>query len=305
MALLFAMLACSPAESSGPAAAAADKAEVPRPPDESPPKVEPAVVRAVDVPPIPAKSLKDWRTFATRQWWLAGEEVPCDGKLEARPIMSGVTGTMGEGLTCTKEGEPGLAWFRRGQDACPTGSKLTGAPPPILDSLMCMRPDGTAHGPFTFWVGNDLDRTGGTKDGQTHGLNVALFPDGTLREVATFVDGKEEGLSLLFFKDGGRAAQMSYVAGRLQGTATGWHSSGRLAQQSNYVDGKLDGTMTAWASDDDRVCGQSVLAAGTGTFTQYWGDCSVFRRGEMVDGEQRGTWEQYDRDGKPVPPIRD
>lgn len=279
--------------------------------EEPPPKAEPVVVaQPVDappqpafVPPLDAAELAAWRDFAKQEWWREGTEIPCDGVVEERPLMGGVTGMLGMGLVCKGANGEQTVWWKRGDAACPKGSALQGVPPPSLDMLVCMRGE-IGHGRYTLWrPDGSIERTGEVVEGVPSGLEVSTFANGALESVSTFANGKRVGRHVTFFPDGTRALQLEYEGGEIVGLGTGWWANGRISHQMNFVDGKIDGKYITW-DYDGKVCGTSTLVAGTGTMTKYWGDCRVFRTGEMRDGEEVGVWKEFDREGRPVATVR-
>lgn len=276
--------------------------------EQSPTKSEPVVAppgdaepKPVDVPPLDAAELARWRAFAASEWWREGNEIPCDGEIEQRPMMGGVTGMLGVGLLCRGDDGQQTVWFHRGDAACPAGSVLTGVPPPSLDMLICMRGE-IGHGRYTLWrPDGSIERTGEILDGVPTGLEVSTFADGALESVTNFANGKRVGRHVTFFPDGTRALQLGYVDGEIVGLGTGWWANGRISHQMNFVDSKIEGQFITWGYDG-KVCGTSTLVGGTGKMTKYWGDCRVHRSGEMKDGEEIGVWKEFDREGRAVPP---
>jgi len=274
---------------------ACGSAETPLEPEVSVPEV--AKHPPIEVAAISETQKREWLDFAQRLWWLEGEEIPCDGVVERAQLKSGVTGTTGLGLTCTPEGGEKAAWWPRGDAACPTGSALQGAPPPILDMVVCMTPAGVGNGAYTFWHRTgELQRVGSTVNGQPEGVTVSLRPDGGIDNVSHFEKGLQHGLTVHFWPGGQPAVTMPYDKGVLSGLSTTWHQNGIVALQANYVGGQLDGNAEFWG-DDGRHCGTSTLTAGTGSWTKYWRDCTVQQRGQMENGVNVGVWEEFDRAG--------
>lgn len=250
---------------------------------------------------MPAEQLQAWHAFATATWWRSGNEIPCDGTLTARPIMGGVTGLMGEGHTCKGADGESVAWWPRGDAACPAGATLSGAPSPLLDMVVCLRGE-QGHGRFTLWhEDGSIERSGTQLDGKNDGVAVALRPNGELESVTHFKNGKEHGESIYFFAGGKRVSHSHFEHGKLEGLVTAWHENGNVAFQATYVDDKIEGDLTSW-STYGRVCGASTLHAGTGTLTRYWSNCQVSSTGEMKAGKAVGPWAEFDRNGRPVQP---
>ncbi|MCX5743370.1 MAG: hypothetical protein NT062_12830 [Proteobacteria bacterium] len=131
--------------------------------------------------------------------------------------------------------------------ACGPGSTAKPAPAPE-PTLLCVRADGTRHGPFvsTFPDGT-VASTGTYADGVLDGAWQRNHPTGQVAELGTFLVGHKSGHWKQLSETGVVLGEYDIAAGT--GTEKRWYDAGPLYSERSFVAGVEHGTSKIYAPD--------------------------------------------------------
>ena len=94
----------------------------------------------------------------------------------------------------------------------------------------------------------------GFKDGLRDGEWITY--DATGKQPLTeehYANGKEDGVWKLWFPNGKLKQQASFKQGKREGVSAEWDDKGQKLLEANYTDGKLNGTATRYFADGKTI----------------------------------------------------
>ena len=148
--------------------------------------------------------------------------------------------------------EPGpKAWWQRGGEGCPKGTRKLGASPPRGTRMWCEREDGTQHGPIITWyVSGERKTEGAYLDGVQTGEWTTWFENGQMRTRGSYEAGATVGTWTSWRADGAKATEVVHE-GEGRSMYTQWHPNGKRAREGAYVDGREEGVWRFWSEDGE------------------------------------------------------
>lgn len=141
--------------------------------------------------------------------------------------------------------------------------------------LVCVKPDGTQHGPSLAWLDRHLFVVHHWVDGQPDGTLVAFHENGRRHLVGDYRAGEimdsvtwnaqgtktyesvqgADGRSTTWswYENGAPKSRVEWLGDQIHGEAEFWYESGGRRSRGHYVEGLRDGPWTCWDESGEHV----------------------------------------------------
>lgn len=87
------------------------------------------------------------------------------------------------------------------------------------------------------------------------GVAYFYYPNGNIKEIASYKDGKKDGTCYAFDEGGKLIAEANYKMNKKEGVWRIWDSDGNLRMKMHYANNSKTGTWKAW-SEDGKLTGK-------------------------------------------------
>ena len=141
-----------------------------------------------------------------------------------------------------------------------------------------------------------------------HGVYATFYPDGSLRERATFNNGKRNGLYVSFYPDGMMNDSVMYNNNDPVGIAKAWHSNGYISDSTSYQRNGLAVSVEWFDNGNPSAAGRFMHGKPEGKWQYFHANGNLAKTVTYVNGEETAVifynssgekTDEFDRDTEP------